>query len=90
MVITFDPNKDKLNRRKHGISLSAADRFDWENAMIWPDLRYHYSELRECALGFIGSCLFFVAFIQQGDVIRVISLRRTNKGEEKHYAFPKT
>jgi len=28
MVITFDPNKDKLNRRKHGVSLAAASGFD--------------------------------------------------------------
>ncbi|GJJ02703.1 hypothetical protein RugamoR64_32410 [Duganella rhizosphaerae] len=51
MVITFDPKKDKLNQRKHGISLSAASAFDWDNAVIWTDQRYHYSELRECALG---------------------------------------
>lgn len=48
MVITFDPKKDKLNQRKHGISLSAAVDFDWDNAMIWIDQRYHYSEVREC------------------------------------------
>lgn len=34
MVITFDPKKDKLNKRKHGVSLAAASELDWDNAVI--------------------------------------------------------
>lgn len=90
MVITFDPNKDRLNLRKHGISLSAASRFDWDDAVIWPDLRYHYSELRERALGYIGNHLYFLIFVDEGHTMRIISLRRATKGEVKRYALQKT
>ena len=90
MVITFDPKKDKLNRRQHGISLSAASGFDWDDAVIWPDLRYHYAELRECVLGYLGNHLYFVTFVDQGNATRVISLRKANKGEVRRYVLQKT
>ncbi|MYM33657.1 BrnT family toxin [Duganella sp. FT94W] len=90
MVITFDPSKDRLNRSKHGVSLSAASQFDWDSALVWPDLRYHYTELRECALGFIGNHLYFLVFTAEADVIRVISLRRANKEEGTQYVRQKT
>lgn len=89
MVITFDPKKDKLNQRKHGISLSAASGFDWADAVIWPDQRYHYTELRECALGYLGNVLYFMTFVDMVHAIRVISLRKANKGEVKRYVLQK-
>jgi uncharacterized DUF497 family protein len=90
MVITFDPKKDKLNQSKHGVSLAAAAAFDWDNAVIWPDLRYHYTELRERALGFIGNQLYFLIFVDEGSAMRVISLRKAHRGEAKIYALQKT
>ena len=87
MAIIFDPLKDKLNRRKHGVSLSAATAFEWETAVIWTDRRYLYNELRECGLGLIGKYLYFIVFVEKGDDIRVISLRLANKGEVKRYAI---
>lgn len=89
MVITFDPKKDKLNRRKHGVSLAAASAFDWVNAVIWPDLRYAYSELRECALGLIGCQLHHVSFVDRGDARRIISLRKANAKKEDQYVGQK-
>ncbi|GJI97925.1 hypothetical protein RugamoR57_46430 [Duganella caerulea] len=89
MVITFDPKKDKLNQRKHGISLSAASAFDWDNAVIWIDQRYHYSEVRECAIGLIGHRLFQVTFVDRGRERRIISLRKANGGEEISYVGQK-
>ncbi|HEX5341911.1 MAG TPA: BrnT family toxin, partial [Duganella sp.] len=70
MVITFDPKKDKLNRRKHGVSLSVASGFDWADAVIWPDQRYHYTELRECALGYVGNVLYYMIFVDLGYAMR--------------------
>jgi uncharacterized DUF497 family protein len=87
MVITFDSKKDKLNRRKHGIPLSAADAFEWDTANIWTDQRYHYSELRECGLGLIGKTLYFIVFVEHGGNQRIISLRKANKGEARRYAI---
>lgn len=89
MVITFDPNKDKLNRRKHGISLSAASGFDWDNAVVWTDARYAYSELRESAIGLIGYHLYHVSFVERGETRRIISLRKASPEEEWRYVRQK-
>lgn len=85
MEISFDPLKDKLNRRKHGVSLAAAIAFEWDTAVIWPDARFHYSELRECAIGLIGNRLFHVTFVDRDTKRRVISLRKANRREELRY-----
>lgn len=89
MVITFDPKKDKLNKHKHGVSLAAASELDWDNAVIWTDARYAYTELRECALGLIAYHMYHVSFVDRGDIRRIISLRKASPEEEWRYAGQK-
>ncbi|WP_295991069.1 BrnT family toxin [Rugamonas sp.] len=84
-TITFDPRKDQLNRRKHGISLAQARRFDWAHADYWMDMRHHYGESRECAAGSIGQRLYVVVFVWRNGMRRIISLRKANDREEKRY-----
>jgi len=57
MQMEFDPAKDALNRRKHGISLGEVTRFDWDSALIEVDARFEYGEWRMVGLGYIGFCL---------------------------------
>jgi hypothetical protein len=85
MQIEFDPAKDAANLAKHGVSLALAERLDWENALIWLDTRQHYSESRQAALSLIGDRVYFVAFVDRGDARRIISLRKANYREAKHY-----
>jgi len=85
MLIEFDPAKDAINRRKHGISLGDAALVDWDDALIWADDRVDYGEMRMCALGHIGTRLYFVAFVDRGQVRRVISFRKANKREFNDY-----
>ena len=49
--IEFDPDKDKINRVKHGVSLALAADMDLEAALIEPDQRYSYGEARFQAIG---------------------------------------
>ncbi|KAF7960286.1 hypothetical protein AWV80_35130 [Cupriavidus sp. UYMU48A] len=51
-----------------------------------PDSRHDYCELREIGLGFIGPRLYCVVFTQRGDTFHIISLRKANAREVKHYA----
>jgi uncharacterized DUF497 family protein len=60
--------------------------FEWETALVWPDIREDYGELREVALGFIGARLYIVVFVERDDVVRMISLRKATKKETKFYA----
>ena len=85
MRIEFDPAKDAANQAKHGVSLSMAGGLDWEAALVWVDERFEYRETRMIALAPKTEILYYVAFVDRGEVRRVISLRRANRREVKYY-----
>jgi hypothetical protein len=62
----------------------AAD-LDWEAVLVWVDARFEYGEMRMIALAPRTSTLYYVAFVDRGAVRRIISLRRANRREVKHY-----
>ena len=86
MKIEFNPAKDAANQTKHGVSLSIAAELNWEAALVWVDGRFEYKELRVIALAPKTEILYYVAFVDRGEVRRIISLRRANRREVKHYA----
>jgi uncharacterized protein len=85
MRIEFDPAKDASNQKKHGLSLALAATLDWDASLVWVDERYEYGELRMIALAPDTGILYCVAFVDRGASRRVISLRRANRREVKHY-----
>lgn len=85
MRIEFDPAKDSTNQAKHDVSLSVAIELDWEAALVWVDERFEYGETRMIALAPRVNILYCVAFVDRGEVRRIISLRRANRREVKHY-----
>jgi len=86
MQVTFDPAKNDSNEHKHGVPLSLAAEFEWEDALCWEDTRYRYGEPRMVALGYIGLRLYSVVFVDRGGRRRIISLRKANSREVKRYA----
>ena len=85
MRFIFDPDKDKLNGVNHGLSLSFAEKLVWDEAYVWVDPRFAYDELRLIGLVPEGSTLYYVAFVDRGDVRRIISLRLAERREVKKY-----
>jgi uncharacterized DUF497 family protein len=85
MRIEFDPAKDETNQAKHGVSLALAIELDWDAALVWIDGRFEYGETRMVALAPETNILYYVAFVDRGAVRRIISLRRANRREVKHY-----
>lgn len=85
MDIEFDPAKDALNQAKHGVSLALARDLDWDAALVWIDDRFGDSELRMIALAPATGTLYYLAFVERGEVHRIISLRRATRREVKHY-----
>jgi hypothetical protein len=85
MNIEFDPAKDASNQAKHGLSLALASELDWEAALVWVDDRFEYNEMRMIALAPKTEILYCVAFVDRGPMRRIISLRRANRREVKHY-----
>lgn len=86
MKIEFDPRKDVVNRRKHGISLSLSKQFDWLHEMAWVDKRFAYDECRMIGLVPHGETLYTVAYVDRGNVRRIISLRAAHRREVTDYA----
>ena len=85
MKIEFDPDKDAINRAKHGLSLAEAAKIDLETAAVIPDDRYAYGEARFRAYGRIDGRLHMLAFTMRGNVLRAISLRKANATEVRRY-----
>ena len=86
MRIEFDSAKDASNQAKHGVSLALAADLNWDAALVWIDDRFEYAELRVIALAPKAKILYYVAFVDRGEVRRIISLRRANRREVTHYA----
>lgn len=85
MEIEFDSAKDASNLKKHGVSLALALELDWEAALVWVDDRLEHYEIRMIALAPKTDTLYYVAFVESGEVYRIISLRRATRREVKHY-----
>lgn len=86
MAYEFDPAKDRSNFAKHGLTLAAAEGFEWETAVVREDMRRRYTEQRFEATGYIGDRLHVMVFCLRGGAVRVISLRKANAREVQRYA----
>lgn len=53
--------------------LALAEGLDWETALVWTDARFGYGETRMIALAPKESILYYAAFVDRGDVRRIIS-----------------
>ncbi len=85
MSIDFDPEKDLVNRAKHGLVLDRAIDLDLRTAVVQPDQRRDYGEPRWRAYGMLDGRLHMLAFTVRDDRMRAISLRRANAREMKRY-----
>jgi uncharacterized protein len=83
--IEFDPIKSQKNADERGLPFGRVAEFEWATALIYPDERFLYSELRYAALGFIGVRLHFLCYAPTSEGVRVISFRKANQREVNHY-----
>lgn len=94
MKITFDPIKNETNKQKHGVYLSAAQYLDWEGMIATPDAFGRYGEDRYIGitygLAYLNNRIYAVVFTysdgDDGEIYRIISLRKATKAEVKNYA----
>ena len=85
MAVTFDRAKDAANFAKHGVSLAAAERLDWDNALVAADRRHAYGEDRQVALAPMDDRLWVVVFTDRPEGRRIVSLRKANLREYRRY-----
>lgn len=89
MEVSWDKNKNALNRRKHGLSFEIAARVFLDPIRIeMYDDREGYGEDRWITIGGVESALLLVVYTVRdaGDeVIRLISARKANAQEREAY-----
>lgn len=85
MHIEFDESKNEANIGERGLSFELAADFDFNTAIIDQDTRKAYPEVRFVAVGFLGKRLHVLCFTPVAGGIRVISFRKANTREVKHY-----
>ena len=86
MDISYDPAKDEANRFKHGLPLAFGIRvFDDPGHIISTSIREIDGEDRNKAVGMVEGKLFTAVHVWRGETIRLISVRRSNAGEQRDY-----
>jgi uncharacterized DUF497 family protein len=86
MIVDFDPAKDEANRNKHGVPLIFGIRiFEDENHIVFPSLRPVDGEDRYKVVGFVDDRLWTLIHVWRGETVRLISVRRSNDGEQREY-----
>lgn len=84
METRFDPDKDKANIAKHGVSLEQAFEMDLHQALTGEDTSAS-GEQRFQAIGPIDGRLHVLVYTERPNGIRPISLRRAEKSEIRRY-----
>ncbi len=88
MQFEWDEDKDRHNKRKHGVSFREAltSFYDPEQVAFY-DVEHSDDEEREILLGHSNQGrLLFVVYTLRDDIIRIISARRATRREAQDYA----
>lgn len=85
MQVSFDPAKSAQNIAQRGLSFERAEAFDFETAVYSVDTRRDYGEIRIRALGLLEGRVHALVFVETQTGIRVISFRKGNQREVRHY-----
>ena len=87
MEFEWDPDKNKINQKKHGIDFEEAKTvFDDISAVIIDDRFHSNLKQREIIVGQSSQYrLLYVVFVERINHIRIISARKLTSAERKLY-----
>jgi uncharacterized DUF497 family protein len=85
MKFEWDETKRKLNMKKHGIDFVDAPMIFSGITLTIEDDRYDYGEVRFVTFGVLYGGVVSVIHTETEDTIRIISIRKATKNEEKEY-----
>ena len=86
MQFEFDLAKDEANRAKHGVPLDFGERvFLDEDFVVLASIRPIDGEDRYKAVGLVDAQLWTAVYVERGEALRLISVRRSNRGEQRNY-----
>lgn len=85
-LLAWDIEKEKLNRRKHGISFETAGRIFLDTERIeYYDVMHSIDEDRFVTIGSVDGLLSVVYTEREDDVLRLISARKATDKERRAY-----
>ncbi len=86
MQVEFNLDKAQANLDKPGVSFTEAMLvFLYAHRLDEPDRRNDYGEVRRIAISEIDGRVFVVVYTPRGDVIRLISARKSKERELRKY-----
>jgi hypothetical protein len=86
IIFEWDPAKNLSNIQKHGFDFSDAEELFRGLLVVDPDVRQDYGETRWTGIGMIrGRPAHVVITEQPPQIIRIISLRKATRREQKQY-----
>jgi uncharacterized DUF497 family protein len=83
--LTWDEVKRQANLAKHGLDFAEAESVFLGVTFTFEDDRFEYMEQRFITIGSLGSTVVVMAHAEQGEVIRIISMRRATRHEQHLY-----
>jgi len=87
MKFEWDEAKNEINRRKHGLDFADGPEMFNGPMLVQLDTRQNYGEDRWLGVGFIRHIVAVVVYAERdkGQTIRLISLRKALKYEQKRF-----
>ena len=85
MKITFDPAKREWTLRERGLDFEWAPEVFAGRTFERVDNRRDYGEVRNITIGFLRGRMMVVVWTPRGNDHHVISLRKANEREKRHY-----
>lgn len=85
MHFEWDERKRQSNIRKHGFDFADAPHVFEGVTLTVPDERNDYGELRLVTFGLINGIVVVVAHTEEGESIRIISMRKATRHETKAF-----
>ena len=86
MRFTFDPTKQSSNIKKHGYYLADAQKaIESRRTLTFEDNRFDYGEARFVTIGLLSDVVIVIVTTETESEIRVISMRKADKHEQKIY-----
>jgi len=84
-MITWDETKRQTNIAKHGYDFVGIESIFDAPVVGWEDTRESYGEQRICLLGWLHGKVVHLSYVDNGESIRVFSLRKAEKHEVRFY-----
>jgi len=85
VLFEWDKDKRRTNVHKHGIDFQDAEAVFVGHTVTIEDTRLAYGERRLVTFGLLRASVVAIVHTETEDVIRIISMRKASKHEERTY-----